>query len=118
MPLELCIDTAPSRFFQPNVFSEVRADLVPVLLPIPAFFAADPPSARELPNAAAPNYYQSGPPCTSFQPEPPLAPISGDPRPFDPADAHISPASVIYAAAPPEGSQGFNDPFHFDWPYW
>ncbi len=50
------------------------------------------------------------------------APIIGDHRPFDPADAAHRPSgsapAAPDAAALSEASLGFADPFHFDWPHW
>jgi hypothetical protein len=84
--------------------------------------AADVLSTRELPTTA--ERIASG----GFLPEScsssqlPYTPILGDPSlaQSDPAaaDTQSAPASAVDAAAPAKGLLSFDDPFHFDWPYW
>jgi hypothetical protein len=49
----------------------------------------------------------------------PDAPIGGDTRPFEPADADRHPSIAALDETTTAGcSRGFADPFHYDWPNW
>ena len=81
-----------------------------------------PPAIRRQSNPEqAPNDFHPTLPLMDSEPYLSEALIIVDPRPFDPADAHCPATSTldeVDPAAPADGSPGFADPFHFDWPHW